>query len=100
MKRRRFHPRVLADIVARQEGKCACCGEPLGADPRKIEFDHILGLAEGGDDSADNLQALTRRCHRAKSNRTATERAKAKRLAKGPRLNRQDQILARMLEQD
>ena len=97
-RRRRFHPRVLAEIVKRQDGGCACCGEPLGTDPRQIEWDHIVPLADGGEDRPDNLQALTKTCHRIKTTREATERAKAKRLAKGPRMNRQDRELAKMLE--
>ena len=32
MRRRRFHPRVYAGIVERQDGICACgCDEALGA---------------------------------------------------------------------
>lgn len=99
-RRRRFHPRVLAQIIARQDGKCAACGSPLGTDPRQIEFDHIVGLAEGGEDSPDNLQALTKRCHRIKTTRAATERAKANRLARGPRMNQQDRMLERLLAQE
>lgn len=98
-RRRRFHPRVLAEIVQRQNGECACCGDPLGTDPRAIEFDHIAAIADGGADSPDNLQALRRACHRAKSNREATARAKAARLARGPRMNRHDRMLAKFLEE-
>ena len=99
MRRRRFHPRTLAEIVKRQDGNCACCRAPLGADPRLIEFDHIVALADGGTDTPDNLQALTRTCHRAKSNREATARAKATRLARGPRMNQHDRMLAKFLEE-
>ena len=98
-RRRRFHPRALAEIVKRQQGNCACCGAPLGTDPRAIEYDHITALADGGQDSPANLQALTRACHRAKSNREATARAKASRLARGPRMNRHDKMLAKYLEE-
>lgn len=99
MKRRRYHPRVLAEIVKRQDGNCACCGEPLGTVPRLIEYDHEVALADGGEDHPDNLQALTKACHRAKTNRENSERAKVSRLAKGPRMNRQDRMLARYLEE-
>ena len=97
--RKKFHPRVLAEIVKRQGGKCACCGEPLGVIPRMIEYDHDLALADGGSDTPENLQALTKACHRAKTNREATERARANRLAKGPRMNARDKMLARYLEE-
>ena len=99
MRRRRFHPRAYAEIVKRQGGICTCgCGQQLGTDPRAIEYDHIVALADGGQDHPSNLQALTKACHRAKSNREATARAKAGRLARGPRLNRNDRMLAKLLE--
>lgn len=99
MNRRRFHPRVLAEIIRRQDGICGCgCRAPLGTDPRLIEYDHVTALADGGDDAPDNLQAVTRACHRAKSNREATARAKVKRLAGGPRMNVRDRLLAKYLE--
>lgn len=100
MRRRRYHPRVYAEIVKRQDGICACgCGAPLGTDPRAIEYDHIVALADGGQDHPSNLQALTRLCHRAKSNREASARAKASRLARGPRMSRHDKMLAKLLEE-
>ena len=97
--RKRHHPRVLAEIVKRQGGRCACCGEPLGTVPRLIEYDHILPLADGGVDEPENLQALAKACHRAKTSREATERARANRLARGPRMNQRDRMLARYLEE-
>ena len=100
MRRRRFHPRVYAEIVARQDGICACgCGEPLGSDPRLIEFDHETALADGGEDNIGNMKALRKSCHRMKTTRENIERAKAKRIARGPRMNRQDRMLARYLEE-
>lgn len=98
--RRTLHPRTKAEIIKRQGGICGCgCGQPLGAIGRLIEFDHEIPLADGGEDNTDNIQALTKACHRAKTNREARERAKANRLAKGPRMNRQDRMLARYLEE-
>ena len=45
MSRRQFHPRVMAEIVKRQDGICACgCGAPLGTDPRDIQYDHEIPL--------------------------------------------------------
>ena len=75
MPRRRFHPRVVRlEIISRaKNGKCACCDEPLGTDPRLIEFDHELSLELGGTDTPDNLRALTKSCHRAKTSREATQ---------------------------
>ena len=97
--RKKFHPRVLAEVVKRQGGKCACCDEPLGTVPRMIEYDHILPLADGGEDKPENLQALAKACHSIKTRREATERARANRLARGPRMNARDKMLARYLEE-
>ena len=104
MRRRRYPPRVYWEIVSRQKGICACgCNELLGADPRGIEFDHVVALADGGSDTPENLQALKVRHHRSKSSREAIARAKARRISErdglmARRLNRSDKALARMLE--
>ena len=37
------------------------------------EVDHIVGKAVGGDDSADNLEAICTDCHKAKTQREAAE---------------------------
>ena len=97
--RRKFHPRVYADIIANQGGKCNDCGESLGIDPRGIEFDHCQPLWINGTDTPDNLQALCRLCHKAKTMREATERARTKRLAAGPKLNAHDRMLAKYLHE-
>lgn len=105
MRRRKFHPRVYAEIVKRQDGKCACgCDEPLGTDPRDIQYDHEIELWAGGEDSPDNLRALKRKHHLAKTIRETKNRAKFNRIAerdgmqKG-RMNRQDRMLAKYLEE-
>jgi hypothetical protein len=80
-KRRRFPPRVYAEIIARQNSKCACgCDEDL-TDPRDIEFDHALDLQWGGEDTPENLRALKKRHHLDKTIRQRKERAKCDRLA-------------------
>ena len=46
-------------------GKCACgCRARLD---KSAEFDHILELALGGEDTVDNLQALMPACHKRKT---------------------------------
>ena len=60
-----------------------------------------MPLWRGGLDERDNLQLLTKPCHRAKTNREARERAKSKRLQRwgaGGKLNAQDRQLQRRLE--
>ena len=53
------------EIVVKQKGKCACCGEKLVK--KKIEFDHRKALANGGTNAVDNFQALCPSCHQDKT---------------------------------
>jgi hypothetical protein len=50
-------------IVERQENKCNICSLAL----KKIEYDHIVPLASGGNNDLDNIQALCIECHFEKS---------------------------------
>ena len=103
-RRRKFHPRVYAEIIERQNGICACgCGEELGTDPRDIQFDHEIPLWSGGEDTPDNVRAVIKKHHLVKTIRETKDRAKFVRIAERAglskrRMNRQDRALARMLE--
>lgn len=80
MPRKKFHRSVYEGIKFRQEHKCACgCGEFLlpGDD---IEFNHVLALFEGGEDTPDNLEAVKRDHHKRITARQAKSRAKVKRI--------------------
>lgn len=58
---RRHVDRFTRDTVAhRQRWRCALCGNLL--DPT-LKIDHVIPLALGGLDHADNMQALCPRCH-------------------------------------
>lgn len=76
-RRRRLTPKQRAEIIARQGGLCALSGEPLAG--RKVEFDHERALAMGGEDSLDNLRAVTAEAHLAKTRDDLARLAKAKR---------------------
>lgn len=95
-------PRQKAEVIRRQEGICACgCGEPIGTDPRDIQFDHRLELWEGGTNDLDNMAALIRKHHLVKTKRKTAERAKVKRIeSRGGRrkLSAGERELARILE--
>lgn len=49
-------------IWARDEGQCRNCTATA-----ELQFDHIIPLAKGGSNNADNLQVLCGPCNRAKS---------------------------------
>lgn len=104
MPRRRFHPRIYAEIIERQDGKCACgCGEELGTDPRDIQYDHERPLWNGGEDTPENLRAVKRKHHLLKTIGEARDRAKMKRIIerdglRKPRMSRRDKILANYLQ--
>ena len=98
--RKRFPPHVLAAIVLRQQGRCACpCGEKL--QPGRIQYDHIIPLSMGGKDEPENLQALVTKHHAAKTSKEATIRAKCDRAGakhRGEWLNRRDREVQRIIE--
>lgn len=59
-------------IIARDRPPCALCGCELDFGPNHLadnafQIDHITPLARSGTDTLDNLQAVCRRCNRAKS---------------------------------
>ena len=69
-------PRVKARIILRQGGICACgCAQKLGASGERIEFDHEVALVLGGANDEDNLRALRKPCHRAKTTQDVAQKA-------------------------
>ena len=59
-------------IAARQGWRCGCgCGQLLD---ESFEIDHIVPLSEGGSNADNNLQALLRAHHQAKSSAHARRR--------------------------
>jgi hypothetical protein len=65
-----------AELILRQEGKCASCG----CKPRRFEADHIEELWESGSNALHNWQALCPPCHKVKTGEAAKRRAKMNRL--------------------
>ena len=104
MARRRFSMGERAGVIARQKGICACgCGEALGEDPREIQYDHEIPLDLDGPDNLDNLRALCRPHHIAKTSQEARTRGKVRRIQDSDgltkkKLNRQEKWLAKKLE--
>lgn len=56
----KLSPHLLTDLYIAQEGKCACCGKPLGT---TYHLDHKMPLALGGKHCDDNIQLLLPRCN-------------------------------------
>jgi hypothetical protein len=80
MSRKKF-PRTKLDArLATFNGCCAACGVKTGG-AAGLEWDHVIGLAFGGEDAIDNLEPLCKGCHKAKTKKGATDLGKAKRLA-------------------
>ncbi len=105
MTRRRKHSaRTYAEIIARQDGICACgCKEELGTDPRDFQFDHHIPLHLEGEDTPDNLRALLKRHHLTKTVKEHKLRAKMARIKerdgmRKPRMNARQKVLAKILE--
>lgn len=64
--RRRWSVTDKLHVMVRQ-AVCPRCGGKLGA-LADVEFDHVLALARGGEDTLDNLVALHRSpCHAEKT---------------------------------
>lgn len=61
-KGKEFSKAVRRAIKERDNYACVVCGST-----HRLEIDHIVPIALGGDNSIDNGQALCHKCHRAKS---------------------------------
>jgi hypothetical protein len=75
--------RIKAEVIVRQEGRCADCRTRL--DLSRTVFDHRLPLAlrapEGDPNDPDRLAAICSRCDRLKTRRDLVEIARTKRMA-------------------
>lgn len=69
---------VKARVVLRQAGRCALSGVRLR--PGHIDFDHTRPLSMGGLHAEDNIRAVDRPAHQAKTAEEAGPRAKADRI--------------------
>ena len=55
--------RLKAKIHLRDKYTCQCCGVVT----MELELDHILNIAQGGNDDESNLQSLCVPCHKEKT---------------------------------
>jgi 5-methylcytosine-specific restriction protein A len=74
-------PKVQLRIWERARGRCQICTRKLmGGD--KWECDHIVPLADGGENREGNLQVACASCHRRKTSAENSERARVRSKAK------------------
>jgi len=59
-------------------GLCHICGGRIGVG-EAWEVEHIVPLAQGGEDGGDNLSPAHVKCHRGKTAKDAADTARAKR---------------------
>ena len=78
-KRKTPTPKMKAEVLIRQEGKCAGCGDTLGRGT-PYHFDHIQPLDSLGSNDVENLQALCKPCHKIKTAQDVKAIAKGRRL--------------------
>jgi RNA-directed DNA polymerase len=62
-------------VAQNQNWKCPVCGEPL-FNGEEIETHHIVPVAQGGGDDAENLQHLHKMCHKQEHSKTKLNRLK------------------------
>ena len=80
----RVWQRLRGAVLERDGYRCRACGK-LGHDDRTmldgdyLEVDHVVEVADGGDNSASNLLTKCRECHRAKTNEGLRRRARVRR---------------------
>ena len=63
-KRKHVSDQERQAILQRQESVCAICGAQLN---HKLEVDHVVRLADKGEDTLDKKQGLSLSCHAQKT---------------------------------
>lgn len=78
MTRRRWSTKERAAIFLAADGLCHICSGKI-ATGEAWELEHVIPLAQGGDDAAENLRPAHAKCHKAKTAEDASNTARAKR---------------------
>ena len=68
-------PRVKARILQRQDNKCAVTDMVFNA-ALKPEFDHIIAIANGGENRESNIQALCEFAHKHKTKKDVAQKSR------------------------
>lgn len=80
----RVWQRLRRQVFARDSWRCVLCGvrgveRDEGDGDRVLEVDHLVEVADGGDNSLANLRTVCRECHRSKTTANIRERARSRR---------------------
>lgn len=67
-------------MILARDPICKACGSAPST-----EVDHVVGKADGGDDSAENLQGLCAGCHKIKTAGQASVSRATRRRRSGPK---------------
>jgi 5-methylcytosine-specific restriction enzyme A len=78
MTRRRLSDTARVALFLRHDGICHICGSRIIVGER-WEVEHVLPLAQGGEDDDTNTRPAHAKCHRVKTAKDAADTAKAKR---------------------
>ena len=81
VKRKSLSGKKKLEIFKSHNGVCHICGGKIGATRTESwEVEHIIPLWQGGEDEEQNMAPAHTVCHKPKSNKEATERAKSNRI--------------------
>jgi len=76
VRRRPLPQSIRRQVFIRDRFICHYCGMPLS--PRTGQVDHVVPVAEGGADEAENLVSACGNCNRGKSSKSIAEWATAR----------------------
>lgn len=71
-------PRVQLRLLDKHNARCALTGVKLR--PGHIDFDHIIALANGGENRESNLQPVDRKAHKEKTKQDVAQKKKDRRV--------------------
>ena len=78
MTRRPLSTKARVELFRVTGGICHICAGKIQVG-QAWEVEHVIPLAQGGEDGGDNLRPAHVACHRVKTSQDATDTAKAKR---------------------
>lgn len=69
-------PRVRQKVFDRDGGKCHLCGHAIKVPAETWDLDHVIALANGGENREANLAPAHKHCHLAKTGKDVAEKSK------------------------